>query len=358
MSRSSKKLTSWLVAGAVIAWAPGCSFLSNMFSGQGQAGSAQAAGPRGPSADERFLEEVAAKRKAAEDAPGNLDAAVEYVSYVYAGATQGVYERNELDPKARVEDAVLILQGVEGDDTTKAKAKAVEAMLVEYLGDADRQGTLLQESYALDPEAGAWDALVVWHGQRGADDEVVTLCKAKREALDYSDALLTALSVCLQARNASSVESGLDFVSKADRAWYDAEMRRIAAEMEAARAEEERRLAEARAREEAQRAAEAEARAASSSSGASSAGASSGPVSVTLRNRCRETVKVFFGDKPKFGSGRYSSMSSNSSTSHSFQPGDMFWIVDDGQNPISSVTVSPGMREIEILDSCTGMRTR
>jgi hypothetical protein len=83
-----------------------------------------------------------------------------------------------------------------------------------------------------------------------------------------------------------------------------------------------------------------------------------GPVSVTLRNTCKQNVKVFFGDKPKFGSGRYSSMSSNSSTSATFQPGDMFWIVDDGQNGLSSVTVASGMREIEIVDGCTGMRTR
>ena len=83
-----------------------------------------------------------------------------------------------------------------------------------------------------------------------------------------------------------------------------------------------------------------------------------GPVSVTLRNSCKETVKVFFGDKPKFGSGRYSTMSSNSSTSSSFQPGDMFWIVDESENGISSVTVAEGMREIEIIDGCAGMRTK
>ena len=38
-----------------------------------------------------------------------------------------------------------------------------------------------------------------------------------------------------------------------------------------------------------------------------------GPVSVTIRSACSKTVKVFYGDKPKFGSGTYSSISSNSS---------------------------------------------
>lgn len=82
------------------------------------------------------------------------------------------------------------------------------------------------------------------------------------------------------------------------------------------------------------------------------------PVSVTLRNTCGETVKVFYGDKPKFGSGTYSSMSSNSSTSHSFMPGDMFWIVDDGQNGVSNVTIAEGTRTVEIQDGCTSMTSR
>ena len=81
-------------------------------------------------------------------------------------------------------------------------------------------------------------------------------------------------------------------------------------------------------------------------------------VSVTIRNKCRETVKVFYGDKPKFGSGTLSSLSGNSVQSHVFQPGDMFWLVDESENGISSVTVGAGMREIEVTDSCTGLTSR
>jgi hypothetical protein len=81
------------------------------------------------------------------------------------------------------------------------------------------------------------------------------------------------------------------------------------------------------------------------------------PVSVTIRNTCSETVKLFFGDKPKFGSGRYSSIGSNTSTSHSFMPGDMLWIVDDSQEGLSSVTVAEGMRSIEVQGSCTDLRS-
>ena len=81
-------------------------------------------------------------------------------------------------------------------------------------------------------------------------------------------------------------------------------------------------------------------------------------VSITLRNACPNTVKIFFGDKPKFGSGTYSSMSSNSSTSKSMRPGDMIWIVDDSQNGVSSATVSASTRKVEITSSCTGLTAR
>ena len=82
------------------------------------------------------------------------------------------------------------------------------------------------------------------------------------------------------------------------------------------------------------------------------------PVSVKLRNGCSDTVKIFFGDKPKFGSGTYSSLSSNTSTNHSFMPGDMFWIVDEGQNGLSSVTVAENTREIEVQSGCTSLTAR
>lgn len=81
-------------------------------------------------------------------------------------------------------------------------------------------------------------------------------------------------------------------------------------------------------------------------------------VSVSLHNDCPETVKLFFGDKPKYGSGRYSSLGSNTRTNHTFQPGDQLWIVDDSQNGIESVTVEAGTRGIDVLSSCDGFRTR
>ncbi len=81
-------------------------------------------------------------------------------------------------------------------------------------------------------------------------------------------------------------------------------------------------------------------------------------VSVTLRNPCPNTVKIFFGDKPKFGSGTYSSLSSNSRTSKSMRPGDMIWIVDDSQNGVASASISATTKTVEVNNSCTGLSAR
>jgi hypothetical protein len=83
--------------------------------------------------------------------------------------------------------------------------------------------------------------------------------------------------------------------------------------------------------------------------------AASQTVSVTIRSSCGKTVSVFYGDKPKFGSGTTSSISSNSVQSKTFQVGDMMWVLDDSGNGAGSVTISSGTRNIEITSSCSGM---
>ncbi|MDB4993433.1 MAG: hypothetical protein JWM74_865 [Myxococcaceae bacterium] len=80
--------------------------------------------------------------------------------------------------------------------------------------------------------------------------------------------------------------------------------------------------------------------------------ATSSHVSVTVRSQCSKTVRVFFGQKPKFGSGRTSSVSSNSVSSESFNTGDMMWIVDESDNGLASTTVSSSTHEITVGADC------
>jgi hypothetical protein len=81
-------------------------------------------------------------------------------------------------------------------------------------------------------------------------------------------------------------------------------------------------------------------------------------VSVTIRSSCGKTVKVFYGDKPRFSSGTESSVSSNSVSSKTFQEGDMMWVLDDRGEGVGSATISASTRNIEINSSCTGLSAR
>jgi hypothetical protein len=96
----------------------------------------------------------------------------------------------------------------------------------------------------------------------------------------------------------------------------------------------------------------------SSSSAAPAAAAPAGPVSVTIRSSCPSTVKVFYGEKPGFSSGTFSSIESNSVSSHSFRPGEQLWIVDDSEHGIGSVTVGADTHELEVASGCTSIAAR
>lgn len=94
-------------------------------------------------------------------------------------------------------------------------------------------------------------------------------------------------------------------------------------------------------------------------SGAGTA-SSSGPktVSVTIRSACANTVPVFYGAKPKFGSGTRSTVSSNSVSNKTFEPGDVVWVTDAKEEGLGSVTISDTTREIEIGSDCRSIRAR
>jgi hypothetical protein len=91
--------------------------------------------------------------------------------------------------------------------------------------------------------------------------------------------------------------------------------------------------------------------------GGTPAAAPAGPqiVSVTLHNDCDHTVKLFLGDKPKFGSGTNTSLGSNTTTSYQMKAGDMIWITDDNENGLSSTSIGGGSSQrINITSGCTG----
>jgi len=100
---------------------------------------------------------------------------------------------------------------------------------------------------------------------------------------------------------------------------------------------------------------------ASTPAAATTSSAPAGPqvVSVELHNDCANTVKLFLGQKPKYGSGTNTSLGSNTTTSYQMKPGDMIWIIDDGENGVSSTTIagSSSSERITIASSCNGFRS-
>ncbi len=95
-----------------------------------------------------------------------------------------------------------------------------------------------------------------------------------------------------------------------------------------------------------------------SNSSSSRTPAASSHFSMSLKNECRQTVKLFIGDKPKYGSGTSTSVSANSINSYSGMGPKTYWIVDSSGNGISSYTASPGTNNVRITSSCSGFARR
>jgi hypothetical protein len=87
---------------------------------------------------------------------------------------------------------------------------------------------------------------------------------------------------------------------------------------------------------------------------ASPSGTTMVPMTIDIHNDCTDSVPLFLGEKPKFGSGTKTSVSSNSTTSFP-RNGDgtlTVWIIDDQENGLASVHVSKRMKKIDIGRSC------
>jgi len=147
-------------------------------------------------------------------------------------------------------------------------------------------------------------------------------------------------------------------MTRAEKQQLAEDKQRQLAEQRELAARQAERDAEARQRRDEEFAASRESARSRSSSSASSSSSPSGPVSVTIRSSCSKTVPVFYGDKPKYGSGTTSSVSSNSVSSKSFRIGDMMWVLDASGNGVDSVTISEGTRTLEITSSCSSISSR
>ena len=84
------------------------------------------------------------------------------------------------------------------------------------------------------------------------------------------------------------------------------------------------------------------------------------PTTVEIHSDCTKTTPVFYGDKPKFGSGTKSSIGSNTTTSASRKSDGTLtvWIIDEQENGIASVHVDASTKRVEIDRSCRQITAR
>lgn len=84
------------------------------------------------------------------------------------------------------------------------------------------------------------------------------------------------------------------------------------------------------------------------------------PTTVEVRSDCSKTVPVFYGDgKPGFSSGRKSSISSNSISSEGRKPDGTLtiWLIDDHENGLSNVKITPDTRRVTVNRDCASFKT-
>lgn len=255
----------------------------------------------------------------------------------------GTITRGKLDGATLTEEAIGYLDAAAKQEPGQMLAEKGSLLIV--AGRKDEGIAALEASFA---KPNLWPVaklLEVYAEAKPA--QIPTVCKKARPVVKSDDERYALLDQC------NHWGKGLAWASKADVSFYEQqraeEERQAEAENKAWREKQDREREEMYAsfsKPEPSRA----------SSSSSSSSASSGPVSVTIRSSCGSTVHVFYGDKPKYGSGTSSTISSNSVQSHSFRVGDMMWVVDDNDNGLSSVTISSNTRELTV--GCGGISAR
>jgi hypothetical protein len=236
----------------------------------------------------------------------------------------------EAERTAVVTEAAGYLQTAEAQAPARAwEIDAARGTLLVASGDRAGGEAALRESMAAKPNLVALTPLLAL-----APAEVGTLCAQSRPVVVD---VVGLMELC------SAHGDALAWATPADKqAWREEQQRE-------AQAEAERQAALA-----ASFSTPAPSPSFSSSSSSSSSPAPAGPTSVTIHSNCKQTVRVFLGDKPKYGSGTTTTISSNSISSYSLKPGSMIWIVDSSDNGLSSTSVGTSSQRIEISSTCTG----
>jgi hypothetical protein len=304
--------------------------------------------------DDAHVARLNEARQKVKASPGAADDARVLAQQVLTVHQLGVVERAGLDSAALVKEATDALDAA---DTTKPETKAEvlfsKGALLLGVKKTDEGVAALRESMAAKASPRACVLLIGELDKQGdPNKEIIPLCKKAIPNAASDETRYAVLDSCLKHSHGTSVDEGLKWAGNDQIAFYKEYTRKIEEENAAHRREQEERSAQMRAEMDESRRRDDERR---QEQRQSSSPSPSGPSrwSLTLHNDCRNTVKLFLGQKPKWGSGTYTSLGGNNTTSYSGNAGDMIWIVDDSQNGVSSLSPS-GNQRMKITASCSG----
>ena len=309
--------------------------------------------------DAVMLQRVNAARQAVQSSPGAFEPATVFSRELESAYQSGTVTRGALDGPTLLVEAVEALQAAAEANPPQAQVcQALEGTLLIASGDVAGGVGALERSMDTAPNLYALPALLAQKDPQADAEEIEGLCVKTLARVGGEQERFAVLDHCQARSAASGLEARLAWASEEDRAFYGERREALERQQAAEAAEAERKRAEERERMQASFAQPSAP--AGGGGGSASGGAASGPsvISITIRSRCPKTAKVFYGDKPKYGSGTRSTVSTNSVSSHSFRPGDMFWLTDDSEKGLASVTVSAGMREITINADCAGLSAK
>lgn len=308
--------------------------------------------------DAQYAQLLAQYRAAALAAPGSAPEAKGWAGMLEASYEYGTVARGAVDGPTQVREVSSALDAAAARQPGEAGELLAMKGRVQLRAGQQAEGvSSLRASLDAKPTTTALLPLLDALEAQGSRAEVVPLCQKTRAAITAEDERALLLESCLRHSGASSVREGLAWAGANDIAFYESLLQqreaRAQAREQAWRDDAQRMTAQSQARQQESRSFQASG-AASSDSGAVTS------TSVTVISECSRTVRVFYGRKPKYGSGTESTVSGNSRSSAYRGPDGAFvmWLIDESGNGIASAEAGPSQREVVIQPSCTSLSTR
>jgi len=305
--------------------------------------------------DAQILAQLEESRAAVKASPGDMNAARVLAQRVGACFILGLVDRKKIDGEAAIAEVDAALEvATQKNPDQKAEALSSKGILRIHAKRNPEAITILEASMAAKPTVLACVPLIKELDDAGRSSAVLDHCKKTLPSVRDEEDRYTLLDSCLRYSHGGSAEQGLAWAGQENIDFYNRKTDEIVQRNVADRAEREAHSAQMKADFDASRARSDQERAARA--GASSGGGGGSTYSLRLHNSCSRTVKLFFGDNPKFGSGTRTSLGSNSTSSYSGGAPKTVWLVDDRDQGISSFVAS-GSQSMQITSSCAGFST-